>query len=757
MEWSDRTKKVIVVLVIVAAAVLFLHQLLVPNRLVYQGDLTSSDITELNFPRRDFLSRSLKDGEIPVWTNLIGNGYPLLGEGQGGVLYPPNLILFGLLDSVTAYNLTILLSFILCMAFMYLFARSLERSRTASIFAAIAFTMSAFFISRLKFMAMTNAAAWLPLVLYGIQKLYLTRKLRYAALSGFGLAMQILAGQTQIFYISALLAICFLLFRFSLEAWSARKKRDEARRAVRLGAIALVLLVILAFALPAIQLIPAIDAIDASNRASGLTFWETTIFPMRPANLVMFVLPYHYGNPATASYHDTGTIFWENCAYCGVITLLLAVLAILTLIRKESDVPFWLGTAVMAILLALGRSTPVFRFFWRWLPGMGLFRFPQRFLLVAVVAIVVLAARGLDRVTEKPGARSAVIGTLAVAIVVAELAVFSAYQVNTIDSKRLLSPPRTMELIEEGGQPGQFRIGHIGQLDSWRKTYQRAEGWMGDLQPYLNYRTLLPFDFNMVFDVEDSEAQGHYGVGRIKTLWGWTYDSVATDESNWTARVPNSVVRILGAQNVRYVLSPYSISNEYLEPLSAVTFPDNQRGVLLYRNRLEQPRVSVVGDYRLIEDPDNALLTSLFNSKFDPAGEVLLEKTPTGCFEPGGSGEAKISQYGNREVTVDVTTRGSGLLVLSDTFYPGWKAYLDGREVEILRANYAFRAVEVGDGSHRVRFSYTPDYYSMGIAVTSTSAALLLLGLVLCVVRDRKDRRKPENETALENGEGREA
>lgn len=69
----------------------------------------------------------------------------------------------------------------------------------------------------------------------------------------------------------------------------------------------------------------------------------------------------------------------------------------------------------------------------------------------------------------------------------------------------------------------------------------------------------------------------------------------------------------------------------------------------------------------------------------------------------------------------------AGYLVLLDSFYPGWRAYVDGREVEILQANYAFRAVEVQAGKHEVEFRYRPWTFYFGLVV---SCLALILGLV---------------------------
>lgn len=737
MTRPGKIEKVVVVTVLAAITLLLTYKLLVPGRLVYQGDLTSSDVTELNFPRRDLLSQSLKKGNIPVWTDLIGNGYPILGEGQTGIFYPPNLVLFGLLGPVGAYNLSVILSMVLAMAFMYLLARAIERSRTASVFAAVAFGAGAFFVARIRFMTLINAACWLPLVLYGIEKLYRTGKLRWAALSGIALAMQLLASWTQIFYITALLAICLLLFRFATQAMSVRKEKGAAWKTTRFWALALVLLLVVAVALAAIQLVPSMEGISLSNRAEGLSYQKATEFPLLPKQLAMFVLPYHWGNPAIATYNlEGGSIFWENCAFCGIITLILALFAIIWLIRREGEVAFWTGTLAISVLLALGSSTFVYHLAWSALPGMKLFRFPQRFLLIAVLALALLASRGLDRLTRKTGLLSQVIAVAAVVILVAELAVFAHTQVNTIDSTQLLTPPQTLELIT--GAEGTYRTGHLGQFEAWYSAYRLAGGWHGNMQPYINYRSMLDTDFNMVFGVQDIGAQGNYGVKRIKQLWYHTLDYRIIDPGLWTANVPESVLRVMGVQNVRYVLSSFTIDSPYLAMLGSLTFNNHQRRVIVYRNLLELPRAMVMKKYLVMKDPEKVPLEELFGPKgFGPEQRVLLEKKPP-FFEKTGAASASIRRYESTRVEIEAETVGGGLLVLADTYYPGWKATVDGKPVKIMRANYAFRAVAVPDGKHRVLFSYSPGNYWLGIIVTLLATLVLLAWFLLGWRRDQR-------------------
>jgi uncharacterized membrane protein YfhO len=81
----------------------------------------------------------------------------------------------------------------------------------------------------------------------------------------------------------------------------------------------------------------------------------------------------------------------------------------------------------------------------------------------------------------------------------------------------------------------------------------------------------------------------------------------------------------------------------------------------------------------------------------------------------------------NNEVDLRVKTAENSFLVLSDTYYPGWKAYVDGKETKIYRADYNFRAIPLKPGEYRVKFIYDPISFKIGMVVS----LLTLVGMVV--------------------------
>ncbi len=163
--------------------------------------------------------------------------------------------------------------------------------------------------------------------------------------------------------------------------------------------------------------------------------------------------------------------------------------------------------------------------------------------------------------------------------------------------------------------------------------------------------------------------------------------------------------------------------------------------VKIYRNRTSLPRACVVYRAETVSSDEEAL-AALSREDFDPAQEVVLS-SPAGSAEErysaiGGESpesRAEIALYEPEHVVVRVHSEAPGYLVLSDTFYPGWKALLDGKEARILRANLLFRAVHVSAGDHTVEFSYRPRAWKFGEALSLFALAAMLLGALIVGLR----------------------
>ena len=183
-------------------------------------------------------------------------------------------------------------------------------------------------------------------------------------------------------------------------------------------------------------------------------------------------------------------------------------------------------------------------------------------------------------------------------------------------------------------------------------------------------------------------------------------------------------VRVLSLLGVRDVMEP--TSDPPLD-VPGLRLAYSGRDARVYSNASALPRAWVVGDQRVV-DGEDAALDAVGDAGWKPRRKAIVEHRLDGLGGTGGS--ARLESYEPERVEIDAISRGPGLLVLSDLHYPGWKAEVDGEEVDIERVNYLMRGVPLEDGEHRVSFRYEPASWRIGWILSLAGLLVLVLLLV---------------------------
>jgi hypothetical protein len=192
--------------------------------------------------------------------------------------------------------------------------------------------------------------------------------------------------------------------------------------------------------------------------------------------------------------------------------------------------------------------------------------------------------------------------------------------------------------------------------------------------------------------------------------------------------------RLFDLAATRFVLAPAGLARSpqllaYVGAAGLERRPGPNTAPLVFENPRALPRAYVT--YRARPAPPaEELLAILSRSGFDPLAESYLEGgpgLPAVSDAPLRGRPAAIVRDEPTLVEIEAELEAPGLLVLADSYYPGWQATLDGEPVEIQPANHLFRGVVVPAGRHRVRFAYRPWTLTLGIAASGLGAAVLLL------------------------------
>ena len=185
----------------------------------------------------------------------------------------------------------------------------------------------------------------------------------------------------------------------------------------------------------------------------------------------------------------------------------------------------------------------------------------------------------------------------------------------------------------------------------------------------------------------------------------------------------------------------FSLDSDLLSPVESLGH------LKIYENPDAFPRVFLVDKYHTAKSYTEAQ-DKLKNSDFNLREEIVIENDQVNQFEKLGplsqEAEANIISYEPNEVKIKVKNDSPAFLVLTDSYYPGWRAYIDGEETTIYRTNGLVRSVLVPGGEHTVTFSYLPDSFLSGVAIS-----LITVGILFgFIVYSRRKKTKQTNNFA---------
>ena len=372
----------------VAVGLLLLFCLAIYHQLVLAGQVpVSFDALAYFYPNLAYLGASLREGRLPLWNPYLFAGAPFLANSQTGVFYPPNW-LAALVPAPRAYAWSAALHAALAAVGAFAFGRrALGLGRPGALATALVFAFGGSFSAQVGHLNQLQAASWLPLLLLVGDGLLRRPRVRLAVLGGAVLCLQLLAGHSQVTYLSLW---ALLLYSGAFCAAALRDGRRDglaprdlvAWQLSRFGP--LLLLVAVGGGLAAAQLLPTYELSRESIRAGGLGYDEAASFSLPPWKVLLALLP-TFGSP---------TIYSEWLGYVGVSGLILAGLALA--LRPDRRAAAMLLVALVALALAFGKFDPLYGLAYRWVPGLALFRVPARWLLVYSFGLAGLAGLGLD-------------------------------------------------------------------------------------------------------------------------------------------------------------------------------------------------------------------------------------------------------------------------------------------------------------------------------------------------------------------------
>ncbi len=678
------------VLVLFSASIIFWYPLIFLHKTLF-FDL----VTRYFYPQMTFFRTAIKSFQNPLWNPFIYSGMPFLANPQAGVFYPFNY-LFVLLDFATALNCYLVLHTFLAGLFMYFLARHFKLTHLSALLAALIFMFNGFFVLHAEFISNIASYIWLPLIILYFDKYFREKDLQYLLFTAIILTLQFLGGMPAFSYYTVLfLALYFIFINPSL---NTSFKLNLSNSALFIS------LIVMFFLFSFVQLLPSAELILNSARNQGLDYGTAIGYSIRIKDFIYFLFVPLWNNLRVFYEGDVHVVGF----YFGLVSLILTLLFIT---RRQSKLKiFFLIIFAAASLLSLGKNLPfVYYLFYDYFPGFKYFRFPAQFVYISALSFAVIAAFSLENI------KSIYLKAAIVFLAFAELFFFGAKANAMIDASYFTKETPGQSFLRCDTELYRFMLDPDLRKDTPSASKDSFSFW-------LNYKDMLYPNIGMACNFFDVDG---YETLRLKE-----YNEVL-DKVNG----PGS--KILDFLSMKYLLTRHELTDKKYRLMMS----GNYR---IYINGNCLPRFYTVENLKFL--PEDKIIEYISGKEFSPKEEVVLDEKIKGRinFKPNRKKHNKalcfIEGYKLNEIELIFETTAPSWLVTSEVFYPGWKAALDGKEVEIFKANHAFKSLFLPKGSHRVRFYYFPGTFKAGAGISFLSLilALMLESILGFVMRIKK-------------------
>lgn len=735
-----RKKDILAILFFILIPLIFFVKLFYPEPSFFiVPEYGRSDILNFNLPLRFLLSNTLKDNQIPLWTKSIGTGFPIFAESQMGALYIVNLLLFKVFNFWLAFNLGYVSTFIIAGIGMYFFSKSIKISSTVSLLCGFLYSFSGFFIAHILHFNMIQAASLLPWIVWIGKDFFYKPKFLTFCVFALLVSQSIFVGHLQITFITLLTLFIFIIFDSFFH-------QDNYKYILK-KIFFLILGVFVASLLSAIQILPSSELASLSIRAKGFSIKDVLMFSFPQYFFITFLKPFYFGSIANGTYPNPlnfdWNIFWENSGYIGILPILLAVISILGFRKQKKIILSKILMLLFAALLMMGKYSPL-HFIYTF-PPFSYFRAPVRFIIMFIFFAVILSGLGLENIIiyikkrTKKGSLFLLIPYLIMILCIWDIyhTWFNYFPIYPVS--KWMAKPEISKIISSQKDNG--RVFTITEGLEWSDYYEH-NGWKSTT-PYVYFRNELASNQNILWD--NFQTDSYVGVlwTRRMAIVRNILDPLKSKPLKEN-KLNQDQINMLNLTATHYLVSPYSISSENLELLQQITPPlNNLNHYYLYRNRTALPRARMVYNY-IVSDVLNDTLNIINSKDFDPDEKVLLEKeipifSKTKVKNTKLQSNIEWIEDKDTEIKLIVNTTSSGLLVLADTYYPGWNAYVDNSLVDIYAANINQRVVYVPHGKHTVKFSYMPKSFNKGLAI-SLFSYITIISLIIITSLHKKNR-----------------
>jgi hypothetical protein len=673
----------------------------IPNKAQYP------DTIRQMYPWKTLVIQSLKKGKLPLWNPYNFSGTPLLANFQSAALYPLGF-LYLIFAQIDAWTILIILQPVLAALFTYLYSRKIGMSPYGSALSALSYGFSGFMAVWLEYNTVGHVILWLPLILLAIEHIRSKPKPVWLMILASAHVCAILAGHPQVY--------AYELFFSGIYGWFRLPKN------IRWYFFGFTLLGV---GVAGLQLIPGIELISLAAR-SPHDF--STLFGkilVQPWQLIAFVFPNIFGNPATRTY-------WPADTFVGKVTTigLVPLFFLLSAGRNKNPLVRWFIISALFVIIFVTANPITWLLYQLPIPILSSSS-PTLMMFLFTFSAAIITGLGLDHwLTEPHTIKKLIKRTGQVCIIFlglfvsAKLSPHAAVSIRAIIYGSIVASA-TLLLFWVAVTKPKFRyiailvllVVHTGDLCVFFIRFNPfiPKSLVFPDHPILSFLKEKAPDRYWGYGTADISANfaSQYGIfspegyDPLYPKWYGEYlysHKNFTDATRSDAAITSSFgdgglsgskkQALLNALSVRYILD--RIENGSNEQ----TYPTN-----IYKPIYQYE------DWRVYEN-----LTST------PRAYLHSDIAPYIA--------AHITSYQPEKIVIQVHANKKSKLILTDTYFPGWLATIDTKKSIIQRTNTTFREVDVPSGDHTVVMTYEPKSVYIGWLVSIGS----IFGVIIMVI-----------------------
>lgn len=707
-----------------------------------------SDTVHQGYPFLAYTEASIRQGELPLWNPLVFGGIPFYSSFSAPVFYPLRGLPLLLLGPEASVRFLFPVHLVLAGFFAWLLLDAMGTSREGRFAGAVAYCLGAWANTLFYAGHGSKVICWafLPLLLYAVTKFTSTRSARWIGLGAIAVGMQGLSSHPQMMIYSGGMAVVFTL-------WRLGHPREWWWKITGFGAM-----MTLGILIAAVQLYPGYLFSAHSTRGEGLDPATAASYSMPPEETLTMLLPSAFGlrHGFTDSSISGVPVYFGRLGlrlsseFTGVLVFILAMAGFIAG-RDRRTKGTLLTLAVLGTLVSWGGYTGFFSLLYRTIPLFQKIRAPHMAAFITTTSVALAAGPGFDVLFSRGTSRKPLVAVAATALLFLVLTPLAGA------ASEALQAPWWIRMGVPGGSGYEFMVRHRSTLlqgDLFRAFLSstallvvlfasrklRMKTWHAaacvilitalelvplnrSFQVYLNQTTLEGM-YRADPELADTAGEGRVFPGGnelvplgIRSVTGYhaakpaVVDRMVTLLSGATPRI----IHQFGVTAFKFPEGVFSWSE--LHPVLSEDDP-TLSPVPMPRAFIPARATSGTGEqgFQALAAGSDVQALSLIDA---PAGDI-----PAVC-----SGTVRITVDTPHEVILGTSSRSAAAVVLADTWYPMWRAEVNGIPTEIHVANGWMRAVMVPPGENTVRFHYDDSDVVLGkwVSILATAAALAVL------------------------------